>query len=175
MVEHTLSLLIPKEKIEVRVKELAWLISSDYAGRRPVILGVLKGSFMFLADLLRHLTVDPLVDFIAVSSYRNGTTSSGRCFLTKNISCDICHKDVLLVEDIVDTGTTFRFLIGHIRDHAPSSLKICTLLDKPSRRAHAIPIDYCGFTISDDFVVGYGLDCDEQYRSLPGIYILKKQ
>ena len=172
MHEHTLKLLIPKEKIEHRVQQLAEQISHDYQDSRLVCIGVLKGAFVFLADLLRCLSIAPMVDFIQISSYSAGTTSSGSCTIVKPIGCDLNGKDVLIVEDIIDTGTTFYYLGDHIRSMYPRSVKICTLLDKQYRRSHDVAPDYWGFVINDEFVVGYGLDCGEAYRWLPDIYAL---
>lgn len=175
MSEHTLKPLITKEEIEHTVRELALQISCDYRESRPVLIGVLKGAFVFLADLIRHLSIDTIIDFMQVSSYGSDTVSSGMCAVTKDIHVDIRDKDVLIVEDIVDTGATFHFLLEHVRARHPRSLKICALLDKTSRRTDGVTIDYCGFSIGNEFVVGYGLDCDERYRSLPGIYALKNK
>jgi len=172
MHEHTLKLLIPKEKIEHRVQQLAEQISRDYQDSRLVCIGVLKGAFVFLADLLRRLSITPMVDFIQISSYGAATSSSGSCTIVKPLGCDLTSKDVLIVEDIIDTGTTFRYLGDHIRSKHPRSVKICALLDKQYRRTHDVAPDYCGFVINDEFVVGYGLDCGEAYRWLPDIYVL---
>lgn len=175
MEKHTLKPLITKEEIQQRIMQLAREISSDYHGAEPVLIGVLKGAFIFLADLIRHLTIETAVDFVQVASYGSATVSSGTCVFKKDISIDIYGRDVVLVEDIVDTGDTFQFLLDRITARKPRSLKICALLDKKARRRKDIIIDYCGFTIDDEFVVGYGLDYNERFRCLPGIYALQNK
>lgn len=165
--------LISQEKIDAKVRELALRLSRDYNGSSPVCIGVLKGAFIFLADLVRNLSIEPVIDFIQVSSYGSSTVSSGSCTILKDITCDIVGRDVVLIEDIVDTGTTVRFLLEHMSAMHPRSIRTCALLEKKRRRSVDLTIDYCGFFIDNVFVVGYGLDRNEQYRFLPGIYILK--
>jgi hypoxanthine phosphoribosyltransferase len=170
MKQHTLKPLFTKEEIHRRVIELSRQISSDYHDTQPVLIGVLKGAFIFLADLVRHLTIEVTVDFVQVASYGAATVSSGKCVFKKDISTNIIGRDVIIVEDIADTGETFQFLIQELLLKKPGSLKFCALLDKKAHRRHAMAIDYCGFSIQDCFVVGYGLDYNERFRSLPGIY-----
>lgn len=170
MEKHTLKPLFTKEEIQQRVMQLSRQISSDYQNTRPVLIGVLKGAFIFLADLVRHLTIEVTVDFVQVASYGASTISSGKCVFKKDTGTDITGRDVIIVEDIADTGETFQFLTRELLLKKPGSLKICALLDKKARRKHAMTIDYRGFTIDDGFVVGYGLDYNEQFRNLPGIY-----
>ncbi|MFT5369210.1 MAG: hypoxanthine phosphoribosyltransferase [Candidatus Latescibacterota bacterium] len=164
--------LISEISIKNRVVELARDISSAYPRDRPIILiGVLRGALYFLADLSRSITQPVEIDMISVSSYE-GTTSTGSVTLLQDITTDITNKDILIVEDIVDTGRTLNALLQHFEHKNPSSIKICTLLDKPSRREVSVPIPYYGFRIPDHFVVGYGLDHEQAYRNLPYIGIL---
>jgi len=164
--------LIKKIDIDKRIKELGEEISKDYEGKDLVIIGVLKGSFIFLADLVRQITVPHIIDFIQVSSYNSKTFSSGRIKFIKDITEKINGKEVLLIEDIIDTGLTVSAILSHIaRNYEVSSINVCSLLDKPSRRKVYFIPDYIGFSIDNDFVIGYGLDYDQKYRSLP--YILK--
>jgi hypoxanthine phosphoribosyltransferase len=172
MQQHTLKPLIAKEEIQERVTQLAREIATDYGAAEPVLVGALKGAFVFLADLLRQLTLEAAVDFVQVASYGSATVSSGSCVFKKDISIDIRGRDVLLVEDIVDTGHTCRFLLDRLALKKPRSLKLCALLDKKSRRTAPVAIDYCGFAIDEGFVVGYGLDYNERFRGLPAIYRL---
>lgn len=162
--------LIPADTIAQKVAELAARISHDYARRQPLLLiGVLKGSFIFLADLSRRLTVPHSVDFIALSSYGNATTSSGEVRLMMDLRQTIAGKHVLVVEDIVDTGHTLAYLLRILRARQPASLETCTLVHKPSRREVEVKLDYLGFDIPDKWVVGYGLDYADQFRTLPYI------
>lgn len=164
--------LIGEAEVQRRVRELAAAIDRDYADSTSLVaIGVLKGSVFFLVDLLKHVTVPVAVDFFQTSSYGSGTTS-GEVRIRKDIDLSIRGKDVLLVEDIVDTGYTLRTILDLLRFRGARSVKLCALLDKASRREVDVPIDYCGFQIDDVFVVGYGLDFDEQYRNLPyvGVY-----
>lgn len=166
--------LIPREEIGRQVARLAAEINRDYQGRDIFIVGVLKGCFVFVADLVRLLDVPVEIDFVALSSYGRGTESSGQVTVTHGLISGVEGKDVLVVEDIVDTGTTTDFFLGYLRTQGPSSLALCTLLDKPARRKVPVSIDYLGFTIPDVFVVGYGLDCDQQLRQLPDICVLEE-
>ncbi len=169
MSEEPLEVLLSEDQIRARVAELAEEISRDYAGKNLLILCVLKGAVVFLADLLRGLSVPAAVDFIAASSY-DGGASTGDITLTPVCSTEITAKDVLIVEDIIDTGLTCRALADHLAPLRPASLKLCALLDKPAgRRPGRIKVDYAGFVIPDKFVVGYGLDYREKYRNLPDI------
>ena len=165
--------LFTEEQLQARVAELADQINQDYAGKAPVLVSVLRGSFVFMADLVRRITLPCTVDFMAVSSYGSGTTSSGQVKIVKDLSEQIEGKDVLVVEDILDSGNTLSYLLKLLEARHPTSIRLCTLLDKPERRTKPVAVQNCGFTIPDEFVVGYGLDYDEKYRNLPYIGILK--
>ena len=162
------------EQIAARVQEMGARISQDYAGRNVLLIGILKGAAIFLSDLARALAVDASFDFIAVSSYGRGQQSSGVVRLIKDLDESIEGRDIIIVEDILDTGLTLSYLRTLLEDRQPASLKIAVLLDKPSRRKVAIEADYTGFVIDDEFVVGYGLDCAEHYRNLPDLCILRQ-
>jgi hypoxanthine phosphoribosyltransferase len=166
--------LITAEQIQERVTELAEMINADYAeSNRPLsVIVVLKGACFFAIDLLKHLSMSTRLDFLQASSY-SGMGSTGEVTLHKDISMPIGGTDVLLVEDIVDTGLTASWLLQHLASHNPASVKLCTLLDKPAGRLVPVPIDFQGFTIPDAFVLGYGLDYDEGYRNLPAIYVAR--
>ena len=165
--------LFSEEELKRRVAELGARINEDYAGKKLILIGVLRGSFIFVADLVRQLNLPCTVDFMAVSSYGTGTTSSGQVRIVKDLSEDIAGRDVLVVEDIMDTGHTLSYLLQYLKDKGAASVRLCALLDKPSRRTVPVEIQYCGFTIPDYFVVGYGLDYAERYRNLPYIGVLK--
>ncbi|OGN83540.1 MAG: hypoxanthine phosphoribosyltransferase [Chloroflexi bacterium GWC2_73_18] len=170
------TVLIPSEQIQAKVAELGTRVSSDYAGREVILVSVLKGSLPFMADLMRAITIPVQIDLMEVSSYGGTTTeSTGLVRILKDLSSSIEGKDVLIVEDIIDTGLTLNYLIRYLRGKNPASLRICTLLDKPARRLVEIAIDYLGFTIPDQFVVGYGLDYGERYRNLPFIGVLRPE
>jgi hypoxanthine phosphoribosyltransferase len=156
-----------------RVAELGAEISSDFADRDPVLVSVLKGSIIFLADLMRAMELPTSIDLMEVSSYGAGTESSGQVRIIKDLSNTIQDRHVIVVEDIIDTGLTLNYLLRYLADKRPASVSIVCLLDKPARRLAEIPIDYVGFTIPDRFVIGYGLDFDERYRNLPYIGVLK--
>ena len=164
--------LLSPEKIQKRIRELGERISEDYRGRRLLVVGVLKGSVIFLADLLRALTGDVAIDFVGVASY-SGRQSTGAVRFTLDLRENPEGKDVLLVEDIVDTGLTLSYLHHNIQTRKPRSLEICALLDKPECRKTQVPVKYTGFTIPNKFVVGYGLDYNEMYRNLPYVGVLK--
>ena len=161
--------LLRKEDIERKVEELAKEIKREYEGKNPILIGVLKGSFIFLSDLIRRLDFPLEVDFVEVSSYGMGKGSSGKIRVRKGIRSDIKNRHVLIVEDIVDTGLTTKYLIESLKKKKPASIKLCSLLSKPSRRKVHVDIDFLGFEIPDKFVVGYGLDFAEKYRNLPYI------
>ncbi len=168
--------LMNEEELSKTVTEMAQRINADYAGRELIVVGVLKGSVMFLADLFRQLTLDQCqLDFIAASSYGSGTVSSGKIKITKDVSCNLIGRDVLIVEDILDTGNTLSYVRDHLMKKGAASVKICTLFDKPSRRKKDIAADYTGRTIDDLFIVGYGLDYSEHYRNLPYVGVLKAE
>lgn len=167
--------LIGADAIQERVHEMAAEISRDYqkADKPLILLSVLKGSVCFTTDLSRHITVPVNFDYVAVSSYGSGTESSGHVQLLKDLTMDVTGRDVLMVEDIIDTGLTTSFLFEHVQRHRPASLKLCVLLNKEERRVTPVPIAYKGFDIPNQFVVGYGLDYDELYRNLSAVHILE--
>lgn len=164
--------LIGADAIQARVEDLGAEISEAYAGRTLTVIPVLKGACLFAADLVRHVSVPVHLEFIRAKSYR-GTLSTGAVEFTVLPECSMTGCDVLVVEDILDTGHTAAAILDRLMADAPASLALCTLLDKPSRRVREVYADYVGFTIDNRFVVGYGLDCDEVYRNLPGVYVLE--
>ena len=166
-------ILFTPEALARRVKELADQITQDYAGQSPLIVGTLRGSFVFMADLVRQINLPLTVDFLSASSYGSGTESSGQVKLKLDLADDISGRDVLIIEDIVDSGNTLSKLLPELQKRGPASLKVCALLDKPERRVLPFQANYVGFTIPDAFVVGYGLDFDQHYRQLPYIGVLK--
>ena len=165
--------VLSKNEIERSIIDLATRISDDYKGKDLVLIGILKGAFIFMADLLRHLTVPAKVDFLRVASYGSGTSSSGEIHLSKRLETDINGSDVLIVEDIVDTGLTLNYLVDYVKTFHPGSVKVCSLINKHENRTQDVTIDYYCHDIEEGFLVGYGLDYDEQYRNLPDIYHLK--
>ncbi len=175
MKDDILEVLLSEEEIADRVSELGRRITADYAGEEVFFLGVLKGCFVFMADLLRKVDLKCDMDFMAVSSYGSGTTSTGAVKITKDLNKDIEGKHLIIVEDILDSGVTLSYLKGYLANRKPASIKIVTLLDKPERRKADIKADYFGFTVPDAFVVGYGLDYAEKYRNLPYIGVLKPE
>ena len=166
-------ILFSEEQLKARVREIAGQIDRDFAGKEPMLISVLRGSFIFMADLMRSITLPCTVDFMAVSSYGAGTTSSGQVKITKDLSESIDGRDIIVVEDILDSGNTLSYLLQILQARHPASMKLCTLLDKPDRRIKPVHVDYSGFSIPDEFVVGYGLDFAEKYRNLPYIGVLK--
>ena len=166
-------ILFSEEQLKERVAQIAAQIDRDYAGKELMLVSVLRGSFIFMADLVRAITVPCTVDFMAVSSYGAGTVSSGQVQITKDLSEDITGRHLLVVEDILDSGNTLSYLLEVLRARKPASIRLCTLLDKPERRVKPVQLNYTGFTIPDAFVVGYGLDYDEHYRNLPYIGVLR--
>lgn len=166
-------ILFTQEQLSARVRELAEQISKDYAGKRPLVVGILRGAFIFMADLVRQITLPIRLDFISASSYGAGTVSSGLVDIKLDLTEDIAGQDVLLVEDVLDSGNTLSKLVAELKQRNPASLKLCVMLDKPDRRVRPIIADYVGFTIPDAFVVGCGLDYDQNYRQLPYIGVLK--
>jgi hypoxanthine phosphoribosyltransferase len=165
-------ILLTEEEIRVKVKELGRRISSDYAGKELLLIGILKGAMIFLADLVREITVPTQFDFMAVSSYGTSSKSSGEVRILKDLEYGVEGRNIIIVEDIVDTGLTLNYLAENLMSRDPASVKICTLLDKPSRRVEPVEIDYNGFIIRDEFVVGYGLDYSDRYRNFPYIMVL---
>ncbi|TVP86821.1 MAG: hypoxanthine phosphoribosyltransferase [Alkalicoccus sp.] len=166
--------MLSEDRIKDRVKELAEEIEKDFQGESIVLIAVLKGSFVFAADLMREIKSSVQIDFISVSSYGSQTETTGKVRLLQDLDTNITNENVIVVEDIVDSGLTLDFLIDHLHMHKPKQLKICTLLDKPERRQVDLPIDYVGFVIPDEFIVGYGIDYAQQYRNLPYIASVKK-
>jgi len=167
--------LFTQERLKSRVAEIAREIERDYEGREIMLISVLRGSFIFMADLCREIQLPCTLDFMSVSSYGTGTSSSGQVQITKDLSEDITGRHILVVEDILDSGNTLSYLLKILEHRHPASVRLCALLDKPDRRVKPVDLHYCGFTIPDAFVVGYGLDYAEKYRNLPYIGILKPE
>jgi hypoxanthine phosphoribosyltransferase len=163
---------IDEQTIQERIKQLARQISDDYKGKTPIFIGVLNGAFMFLADLVKNITVDCEVDFFKLSSYGDAKISSGKVTMIKELNCDVNGRDILVVEDIVDSGLSIKFIEQHIGRHNPASLKVVSLLVKPKSLKYDVKIDYIGFDIPGKFVIGYGLDYSQKFRNLRSIYIL---
>ena len=168
--------LLTEEEIKAKVKELGALLTEEYKDKNPVVVGVLKGVVVFYADMIREIKIPCQMDFMCVSSY-NGTQSTGRTQISKDLASDIYGRHVLILEDIFDTGNSLEFICNHLKNKGAASLKICTLLDKPERRKPGVKVqcDRVGFSIPNEFVVGYGLDYDEKYRNLPYIGVLKPE
>ena len=171
--EDVEEILLTGDEIAARVNELGAQLAADYVGRTPVLVSVLKGSIVFLADLIRAMDVPLNVDLMEVSSYGSATESSGQVRILKDLSSSIEGRDVVVVEDIIDTGLTLNYLLRYLAERHPVSVRVCCLLDKPARRLAEIEIDYRGFSIPDRFVIGYGLDYDERYRNLPYVGVLR--
>ena len=165
--------VLSEEEIAERVAEIAQRISADYQNEDLILVGVLKGSFVFLSDLMRKMTIPVRIDFVRAASYGDGTSTSGKVCLTKPLEIDIADQHILVVEDIVDTGTTLRWLVDHLTALGPRSIKVCTLIDKSERRQVQVNVDYVCHAVEKGFLVGYGLDFAEAYRHLPAIYHLK--
>ena len=176
MENNILKVLLTEEQIKTRIAELGKQLSEEYAGKDPIFVGVLKGVVIFYADMVRQITVPCQFDFMWISSYQ-GTSSSGNMIVRRDVSADIKGRHVVILEDIYDTGNSLNFTYQHLLSKEPASLKICTLLDKPERRNPAVTLkpDYVGFTIPNEFVVGYGLDYNEHYRNLPYVGVLKPE
>lgn len=172
--DYTIKTLLTREEVEKRIKELAKEIEKDYCGKDLLVIGLLKGSIMFMSDLIKEMDLPVMIDFMSVSSY-SGTTSTGVINVLKDTDISVKDKDVLIVEDIIDTGLTLSHVKKLLEDRGAKSLKICTLLDKPSRRTIEMKGDYIGFEIPDEFVVGYGLDYDQHHRNLPYVGIVVKK
>ena len=167
--------LFSEEQLDRRVREIAADITRDYQGKEIMLVSVLRGSFIFMADLCRRLDLACTLDFMSVSSYGKGTTSTGQVQITRDLSSDISGKHIIVVEDILDSGNTLSYLLKLLEQRSPASIRLCTLLDKPERRVKPVEVHYTGFSIPDAFVVGYGLDYAEKYRNLPYIGILKPE
>ncbi|MEW5737032.1 MAG: hypoxanthine phosphoribosyltransferase [Thermodesulfobacteriota bacterium] len=165
--------IVTEKEISNKVADLARRISEDYSGRQVVLVGVLKGAFVFMADLMRRLSIPCKVDFIRVASYGSSTVSSGNVRLLMDVSLDVADRDVILVEDIVDSGLTLKFLKEHMLAKKPRSVSLCAMIDKPERRRVDLAIDYVCVQVPEGFLVGYGLDCNEEHRELPGICEIK--
>ena len=176
MEKDILRVLVSEEQIKARIQEMGEEISREYAGKDPVVLGVLKGVVVFYADMVRHITVPCQMDFMCLSSYQ-GTKSTGNMIVKQDMSVDVSGRHVLILEDIYDTGGSLNYTYHHLMSKNPASVKICTLLDKPERRKPGITLqpDWVGFTIPNEFVVGYGLDFNEHYRNLPYVGVLKPE
>ncbi len=168
-------ILLTADQIAERVQELAADLQRDYRDRNPLLVGVLTGSVVFLADLMRHLQMPVVVDFMQVSSYGDSTVSSGNVQVVKDLTQPVEGRDVVVVEDIVDTGRSLRFIVDELHRRGAGSVKVCVLLDKPSRREVDVPLHYVGFQIPDYFVVGYGLDFAQKYRNLPYVAVLREE
>ncbi len=173
MAEASREILIGRSDIARRVREVAGDVSRDFAAGEVVVVGVLKGSFIFMADLIREITIPCRMDFIRAASYGDGSESSGRITITKDIELDIAGRDVLIVEDIIDTGLTLKSIVDTLKGRNPRSLKVCAFLDKRKRRKVPFEADYVCFAIDDGFVIGYGLDFNEEYRYLPDVYVVQ--
>ena len=172
-VQPTVHILFSRDEIEATVRRLAAEVKKDYQAKNPLLIGILKGSFMFMADLVRLFDFPLEIEFVRLSSYGRGRQSSGKVRMVKGLTTSIKGRDVLIIEDIVDTGLTISFLLDYLRQKKPASLKLCALTDKPSRRQTPVIIDYLGLTVPDKFLVGYGLDWDEKFRNLPDICYLE--
>ena len=170
---ETIRVLIPEEKVEERIRELGEKISADYAGKQVHLICVLKGGVFFMCELAKRITVPVSMDFMCVGSYGDGTVSSGVVRIAKDLDESIENKEVLIVEDIIDSGNTLSYLMDVLKKRNPASMRLCTLLDKPERRVKDVRVDYCGFEIPDEFVVGYGLDYAQKYRNLPYIGVVE--
>lgn len=175
MTDDLEKILLTETQLAAKVKEIGAAITADYAGKEILMIGVLRGAFIFMGDLVRAINLPVAVDFIALSSYGASASSSGVVRILKDLEENIENKHVLIVEDIIDSGLTIKYLIENLASRKPASIKICTLMSKPDRRKIEVPITYNGFTIPDYFVVGYGLDYAEKYRNLPFIGVLKPE
>lgn len=175
MMQEIERVLISEEALQARIQELGRELARDYEGKCPVFVGVLKGVILFFADMIRATPIRSQIDLMAVSSYGAGTESTGRIVLKKDVSLDLRGRHVVILEDIIDSGLTLKYTVEHLKEMEPASLKICTLLDKPARRTVEVNANYIGFTIPNEFVVGYGLDYNDYYRNLPFIGVLKPE
>lgn len=175
MIQDIERILVSEEELQARIAELGKELAADYADKEPIFIGVLKGVVNFFGDMVRATPIRCQYDFLAVSSYGSGTSTSGTIRMLKDVSCDIRGRHVVILEDILDSGLTLQYVCEHLWRMEPASLKICTLLDKPERRRVDVYADYIGFTVPNEFVVGYGLDYQEYYRNLPFIGVLKPE
>ena len=174
MAESATEILLSKEVIRRRVTELATMIASEYKGKDLLVVGILKGAFIFMSDLIREMQIPCTVDFVRIASYGDKKETSGKIMINKDLETPVKGRDLLVIEDIVDTGLTLANLVDMIKQRQPASLKVCVLLDKPKRRIVPFAADYVGFSIEDEFVVGYGLDYNEKYRYLPDVRVLRE-
>ena len=172
---ETVRVMIPEEDVTKRIEEMGRQISEDYAGKQVHLICILKGGVFFACELAKQITVPVSIDFMSVGSYGDGTSSSGIVKIAKDLDETLEGKEVLVVEDIIDSGRTLKYLLENLKTRNPAGIKLCTLLDKPDRRVVDVAVDYVGFTIPDQFVVGYGLDYAQQYRNLPYIGVLKPE
>jgi hypoxanthine phosphoribosyltransferase len=170
-----IEIFIPQHTVLTRIKELANQISSDYAGTEPILIGILNGAVFFFTDLIKEMTIPLRIDFIRAASYGRATSSSGFVKFTKDVELPVQGKHLIIVEDIVDSGLTLTQIMQVLKKREPASIKLCALIDKLERREKAVHVDYCGFQVSEGFLVGYGLDYNEQFRYLPDICVLKEQ
>ena len=175
MVNDVQEILLSEEKIDLKIRELGKLISEEYAGKDLLVIGVLKGSVIFVSDLVRNISIPCEIDFMSVSSYGASSESSGVVRILKDLDQDIEGKNVIIAEDIIDSGLTLKYLTEMLETRKPASIKLCTLLDKPARRKENVDVDYVGFEMPDEFLVGYGIDYAEYYRNLPYIGVLKPE
>ncbi len=169
------SVLFSEEAIAEKITAIGAQISKDFEGKNPLIISVLRGSFIFMADLCRAVTIPCEVDFMSASSYGSGTVSSGEVKIVKDLDTSVDGRHIIVVEDILDSGRTLHYLMKNLEARGAASISLCTFLDKPERRVIPVDIDYCGFTVPDEFIVGYGLDYDQKYRNLPYVGILKPE
>lgn len=167
--------LLTEQQIKDKVKELGQQIAKDYAGKKLMLVGLLKGSVVFMTDLMRAIDIPVAIDFMSVSSYGKGVKTSGVVKIIKDLDVEIKDYDILIVEDILDSGMTLSYITQMLQNRGPKSIRLCTLLDKPERHKVDVHIDYCGFVVPDEFIVGYGLDYAEKYRNLPYIGVLKPE
>jgi len=175
MKEDLANILVDEKKLQNRIKLLGAEISRDYEGKNPILICILKGAVLFLSDLIKNISIPLEIDFFSLSSYGNSTKSSGIVRIRKDIDTDVFNRHLIIVEDIIDSGLTLEYITDYLHKHKPLSVKICALLDKPKAHKIDLKIDYVGFEIGNEFVVGYGLDFAEKYRNLPYIGILKKE
>jgi len=173
--EEEFVLLFTEEQIQKRIKELAEQISGEYKSTVPIFIGVLNGSFLFMSDLIRHITINCEIDFFKLSSYGDAKISSGNVTMLKELNCEVNDRDIIIVEDIVDTGLSIKYIEELFAENRPNSMKVISLLLKPDSLKYNVKIDYIGFKIPDRFVIGYGLDYAQKYRNLRGIYVLNEQ
>ena len=170
---ETIRVMISEQEVDAKIREMGKKISEDYAGKQVHLVGILKGSVFFVSELAKRITVPVTLDFMSVSSYGDGTSSSGVVRISKDLDESLEGKDVIVIEDIIDSGRTLTYLLDVLSQRNPNSMKLCTLLDKPDRREKEVEVDYVGFQIPDEFVVGYGLDYAQKYRNLPYIGIVE--